>query len=521
MNVTKRDGRSEPINLDKYHDMVGFFCEGLSGCSISEIELAASPNFYDGIKTSDVHKATTKATADLISLRSPNYQYAAARSLLMEIRKEVWGQWEPKPLEETIKRNIKLGFYENVYDYFSEDEVNHYSNKINHKKDLNFSYCGLTTAIDKFIVKSKSKNLLLEAPQELNMLVSMMIFKDDPKRDELIYDYYTKLSDFEISLPSPLMSGLRTPVKGYASCCLIDMGDKTTSLAAANGAVVTMTSFKAGIGIHGSSVRGLDAPVNNGTVKHTGPVPIYRWFESAVKSFSQGARGGSATMYNMFWNWDIEKILTLKSNKSTPENSVKKLDYGIGFNELFFERARKNEDITLFSSEESRSLLDNVYDYDVWEKTYLELENTRGIRKKKVKARKILKSFGTERFETGRYYPFFIDNVNRGPLKPSIYMSNLCVSGDTIIETENGKKEIKDVIINENEKVKSFNINTNIVEFKEITDFAMTNPKSKVMKITDETGKFIKCTEDHKIWTENRGYIMAKNLVESDILNLQ
>jgi len=519
MNVTKRNASIEKLNLEKYHEMVAFTVEGLSGCSISEIELAASPNFFDGIKTSDIHKVTTKATADLISLRKPNYQYAAARSLLTEIRKEVWGQWEPKHLSETIDRNIKAGYYENIRLYYTSEEIDYFNSKIKHEKDLNFTYIGLTTAIDKFIVKIKG-GLLLETPQELNMLVAMVAFKNDPRRDEFIIDYYNKLSDFEISLPSPLMSGLRTPATGYASCCLIDGGNKTRTLIAANGAAALMTTWKAGIGLHGGHVSGINAMVKNGTISHNGSVSILRWNESAVKWASQGNRGGSATSYHAFWNWEIEKILTLKSNKSTPENSVKKLDYGIGFNKLFFDRAIRNEKITLFSAEETTDLYKNIYDYDLWEKTYLDYEKKRGIRKKRVSAQKILKSFATERFETGRYYPLFLDNVNRGPLKPSLYMSNLCLAGDTIIETENGSKKIEDVIIGE--LVKSFNTETKEVEYKEITNFAMTNPKARVMKITDEkTGNFIKCTEFHKVWTENRGYVLAKDLVPDDILNIK
>lgn len=426
MNVTKRDGRLEELNLDKYHEMCGWFVEGLAGCNVSEIELAAAPQFFDGIKTSDIHKVTTKATADLISLRSPNYQYAAARSLLMELRKGVFGQWEPKPLLETVKRNIKLGYYENILEFYTEDEINYYCSKINHQKDLTFTYSGLTTVIDKYIVKIKAKGTLLESPQELNMLVSMVAFKLDPKRDEFILDYYNKLSDFEISLPSPLMSGLRTPVKGYASCCLIDSGDSKDQLTSANAASVVMTTIRAGIGLHNGNIRGIGAPVSNGTVVHTGITPILRWHESGVKAFSQGSRGGGATSYHAFWNWEIEKVLTLKSNKSTPENSVKKLDYGIGFNKLFFDRARKNEKITLFSAEETRDLYKNLHDYDLWVATYLAYENTRGIRKRKVSARKLLESFASEYFETGRYYPLFLDNANRGPLSESVYMSNLC-----------------------------------------------------------------------------------------------
>lgn len=424
--VTKRNNKKELLDLEKYHAMVSWTVEGLSGCSLSEIELAAAPQFEDGIKTSDIHKITTKATADLISLRSPNYQYAAARSLLMELRKEVFGQWEPLGLNNTIRRNVDLGYYENVYDYYTEEEINYYSSKINHDKDLNFTYGGLVTLIDKYTVKNKKENKLLESPQELFMLVSMMVFKNDPKRDEFILEYYNSLSDFEISLPSPLMSGLRTPSKGYASCCLIDLGDNRNSLISSNGAVTQMTTLSAGIGIFGGNIRGVGAPVRNGTIIHNGATSILRWFESAVKWASQGSRGGSGTSYHAFWNWEIEKILTLKSNKSTPENSVKKLDYGIGFNKLFFNRARKDEDITLFSAEETRDLFDNLYDYDLWEKTYIKYENTPGIRKKKVSAKSILKKFATERFETGRYYPVFLDHANDGPLKSVIKMSNLC-----------------------------------------------------------------------------------------------
>ena len=660
INVIKRNGKKEALDLNKYHDMVGFFCENLSGCSVSEIELAASLQFVDGIKTSDIHKMTTKATADLISLKNPNYQYAAARSLLMEIRKEVWGQWKPKPLQETINKNVKNGFYEDFNKYYTKEEIAKWASKIKYVRDLNFTYAGLRTAIDKFLIKSKTKNIILETPQELNMLLSMAMFKTDPKRDERILDYYNDLSTFKISLPSPIMSGLRSTSKGYASCCLIDIGDTTESLTAANSAAVIMTAHKAGIGL-GSGIRGSGASVKNGTVKHTGPVPILRWFEGAVKAFSQGSRGGchfrdteveiledagtykkikiqdvkindyiksynietnkiepnkvtelikpsvknpmkistkggyiinsekhpilvkrnnkwlyvksldlelgdmlmtsegnielinkietpriednfydltvdkvnnffagfetlycghnSATIYHVFWDWDIEKILTLKSNKSTPENSVKKLDYGIGFNALFFERARKNENITLFSAEEVPLLIDNLYDYNLWVETYLAYEKKKGIRKKKLNARKLLKLFATERFETGRYYPLFLDNVNQGPLKASIKMSNLCLTGDTIVETNNGVKELKNVEIGE--LVKSYNTETKETEYKEILNFAMTSPKAKIIKITDESGKFIKCTEDHQIWTENRGYVMAKDLVETDILNIQ
>ncbi|MCD6435754.1 MAG: ribonucleoside-diphosphate reductase subunit alpha [Clostridiales bacterium] len=423
MNVIKRSGKIEPLNIDKIHQVLAWGENGLNNVSISEVELQANLQFTNNMLTSDIHKVLTKTTADLISEKYPNYQYFAARMLLMQNRKEVYGQFDSLPLNTIVQKNIKLGYYEDIYKYFTPAEIDYYDSRINYDRDYTFTYAGLRTVLDKYAVTNKKTEKIYETPQIIFMLVSMIKMKDEK---ELIIDYYNALSKFKISLPSPIMAGLRTPVKGYSSCCKIDAGDTKDSLIAANAASVVMTTIKAGIGIFGGSIRGLGANVANGTIKHTGNVPILKWFESAVKSFSQGSRGGGATIYYTFWHWEIEKILTLKSNKSTEENSVRKLDYGIGINQLLWDRAEKNENITLFSAEETPELINNLNDYDKWVETYLMYEQKRGIRKKKIKARDIIKSFATEAFETGRYYPLMLDNVNRGPLKSVIKMSNLC-----------------------------------------------------------------------------------------------
>ncbi|MCD6434766.1 MAG: ribonucleoside-diphosphate reductase subunit alpha [Clostridiales bacterium] len=425
IEVRKRNGDYEPLNIDKIHKALEWAENDMHNVSISEVELTANLQFKNKMKTSDIQKILTKSAADLISERYPNYQHLAANLLLMENRKEVYGKFEPLPLLDVIKKNIKSKHYENILEYFSEDEIDSYSSKINYQRDFNFTYAGLRTVLDKYAIKVN--DIPIETPQVVFMLVSMVMFK---KEKELIMPFYNALSKFKISLPSPIMSGLRTPNKGYSSCCLIDVGDTKESLIAANGAAVVMTTVRAGIGLHGGSIRGINAAVANGTMKHTGNVPILKWFESAVKSFSQPNRGGSATIYYPFWHWEIEKILTLKSNKSTDENSVRKLDYGIGFNQLIWDRAKADETITLFSSEETPDLISNMNDYDLWEKTYLSYEDKRGIRKKKVSARSIISLFATEAFETGRYYPHFLDNVNKGPLVDVIKMANLCAEID-------------------------------------------------------------------------------------------
>jgi ribonucleoside-diphosphate reductase alpha chain len=425
--VKKRNGDIVPLDLEKYHKMIEWICEGLNNVSPSEIEISSKIQFVDGVSTSDIHKITTKAIADLISERSPNYQYAAARSLLMDIRKELFGTFKPTPLLETVKKNIASGHYENILEYYTEEEINYLDSKINHDKDFTFTYSGLRTVVDKFIVQDRVKDKLLESPQMLFMLVPAVMFKNE-KEDRLkqVVSYYNDLSDFYISLPSPIMSGLRTPIKGYSSCCLIDAGDSTKSLTSATSAAVVMTTIKAGIGLSNSGIRGIGAPVANGTVIHTGIVKMLQWFQSAVKAFSQGSRGGGATSYHMCWNWEIEKIINLKSNKSTEENSAKGLDYGIGFPDLFFKRLEENKEWTLFSAEETQDLMTNLYDTQLWEKTYIDYENKKGIRKKKINAREFFKDYATQYFETGRIYPLFVSAVNKGPLKSVIKMSNLC-----------------------------------------------------------------------------------------------
>lgn len=427
MKVTKRNGNTENINLEKFHQMVEWGCEGITNVSPSEIELNSSIQFTDGISTKDIHKIVIKSSADLITDRTPNYQTVAARLLLMEVRKEVFGQFEPKSLIETMKRNIDLGYYENLFEYFSEDEIEFFDSKIKHDRDFDFTYAGLRTMLDSYTVKNDG--IYLESPQQLNMLVSMTAFKNEPDpilRKNYIVGYYNYLSTFEISLPSPFMSGLRTHIKGYASCCLIDLGDSKESLTSANSAVITMSTIRAGIGTFGGNIRGIGAWVSNKTMKHTGVVQILQWFEKAVRAFSQPNRGGAATNYQAVWNWEIETIINLKSNKNTEENSVKKLDYGIGFPNLFFDRVAKNEEWTLFSAEETRDLFDDLGDTEIWNARYEAYENNKSIRKRKVNARQLLQDYAIQYYETGRIYPLFLTNANNGPLKSQIKMSNLC-----------------------------------------------------------------------------------------------
>jgi len=423
--VTKRNGTQDALDLSKIHNVLEWASNNISNISISQIELNANLQLYDGITTTNIHDILTKSAADLISKRTPNYQYVAGRLLLMQLRKEVYGQFEPIKLSVIIDRNIKLGYYEDFYKYYTLDEINEYNTCINYDRDFTFTHSMLRTNMDSYTVKIKSKNMILETPQELFMLIPMILFKDEPNRKELILEYYKDLSTYKISLPSPIMSGVRTPLKGYSSCCLIDAGDTKESLTAANAASVIMTTMRAGIGGFKGWIRGENARVGNHTL-HAGITNMLKWFQGAVKAFTQGNRGGGATEYFPFWTWEIERIIKLKSNKLPDDESVRGLDYGIGFNALFFERVKNNKNITLFSAEETRLLIQNVYDYDLWVKTYLDYEKKTDIRKKEINAREFFKEYLTEYFETGRVYPYFLDNMNGKAFNRSLYMLNLC-----------------------------------------------------------------------------------------------
>lgn len=465
MQFIKRDGRKENKDISKIQKMTNWSTEGLNNVSASEIELNASLQFTDGMLTSDIHKIITRSCADLISPRTPNYQFAAARLQLMEIRKEVFGDFEPYSLLKQMKKNIENNMYEDLFLYFTEDEVNYYDSIIVHDKDFNFTYAGIRTFLDSYILKDNGTPT--ESPQHVNMLVSMTLFKNEKDvilRKQLIKEYYTDLSDFKISLPSPFMSGLRTPVKGYSSCCLIDAGDSRESLTAANSASIVMSTFRAGIGLFGGNVRGIGAWVANKCIKHTGITQIYKWMESAVRAFAQPNRGGAATVYNACWNWEIEKIINLKSNKSTEENSVKKLDYGVGFPNLFFERVAKNEKWTLFSAEETRDLFENLVDEELWNKTYINYEKRKDVRKKEINARQLLFDFATQYFETGRIYPLFLTNANKGPLKVPIKMSNLCAEILLYV------KELKDLYDDKGEIALCILTNINAGKLKSLDD---------------------------------------------------
>lgn len=530
MQVTKRNGDLEPYSVEKIHQVVEWATEGLAGVSFSDIEMNANLSLYDKIKTSDIHKILIKSANDLISEVSPNYQYAAARLLNMSIRKEVWKGMSPPNFLQFIQVNIDNGMYDpDILVKWSKEDIEVLGDYISHNRDDMYTYAGLQQMVDKYLIKNRGTNELFETPQFSYMCIAMCLF-DDIKDVKDAYDTY---STFKVNLPTPIMAGVRTTIKQFASCVLVDVDDDLDSIFSSVHAVGKYTARRAGIGINIGRVRPINSLIRGGEVLHTGLIPYLKNFESAVKSTSQnGLRGGSANVNIPFWHYEIEDVLVLKNNAGTDDNRVRKLDYTIQFCKLFYERLINNEDITLFSPAECKGLYEAFGDNEKFEELYLKYENAYSIKfKKKIPARKLAQVYAKERLETGRIYSMNIDHVNnRGAWDIPVKMTNLCcLVGDSIVTcsldgvvTEVSMIELVDLFKSGiSIKVLSKDVKSGESSFQEISMADMTRKDADLLEITDEeSGYSIRCTPDHQIFTKNRGYVMAEDLTENDILDI-
>ena len=412
MHVKKRNEDKEVFDIDKIHKVVQWATEGINGVSFSDIEMNANLSITDGITTSDIHKILIKSANDLISESSPNYQYVAARLLNMQLRKEVWRSGDtPIELQHFLEIRIDNGIYDPmILEKWDSDQVKIFSSYLNHKRDDLFTYAGLQQMIDKYLVKNRSTGDIHETPQYAYMIIAMCLF-DDIQDVKDAYDIY---STFKINLPTPIMAGVRTTIKQFASCVLVDVDDDLDSIFSSVHAVGRYTARRAGIGLNVGRIRPINSPIRGGEVIHTGLIPYLKNFESAVKSTSQnGIRGGSATVHIPFWHYEIEDIIVLKNNAGTDDNRVRKLDYSVQFCKLFYDRLINNEYITLFSPHEAKGLYEAFGDNEKFEELYLKYENARSLKfKKKILARKLAEVFARERLETGRIYSMNIDTAN-------------------------------------------------------------------------------------------------------------
>lgn len=427
MKILKRNGEKEDFSVEKIHKVVEWATEGINGVSFSDIEMNANLALYDGMSSEEIHQILIKSANDLISKSSPNYQYVAARLLNMHLRKSVWGCGD-KPIGflNFLRINVDNGVYDPfILDKWSSEDIKSIEKFINHDRDNQFTYAGLQQLIDKYLVKNRNTGKIYETPQFAYMCIAMCLF-DNIEEVKKAYDCY---STFKINLPTPIMAGVRTNIRQFASCVLVDVDDNLDSIFSSIHAVGKYTARRAGIGLNIGRVRPINSPIRGGEVIHTGLIPYLKNFESAVKSTSQnGLRGGSATVHIPFWHYEIEDVLILKNNAGTDDNRVRKLDYSIQFSKLFYDRLIKNEDITLFSPKEAADLYEAFGNNAHFDQLYLKYENSRSMQfKKKISARKLAEIYARERLETGRIYSMNIDSANEhGSWAVPVYMSNLC-----------------------------------------------------------------------------------------------
>lgn len=439
IQVTKRDGRKEPLDIEKLHKVVFFACEGIAGVSASEVELHSQVQFFDGITSSEIQETLIKSAADLISEENPNYQFVAGRLINYHLRKQVYGQYEPPELLDITIKNIDLGFYDKeILKTYSKKEFATLNKYIKHQRDEKLTYVAMEQFRGKYLVQNRVTGQIYETPQIAYMLIAMTLFQNYPTDTRLrwVKEYYDAISQHDISLPTPVMAGVRTPQRQFSSCVLIEADDSLDSINATTSSIVKYVSQKAGIGIGAGRIRALGSPIRKGDAYHTGVIPFYKMFQAATRSCSQGGvRNGAATLYYPIWHLEVEDLLVLKNNKGTEDNRVRHMDYGVQFNKLMYERLISGGNITLFSPSDVPGLYESFFnDQHVFKILYEAAEKNNNIRKKTLKAIDLFTSFMEERKNTGRIYLQNVDHANThssfDESVAPIHQSNLCAEID-------------------------------------------------------------------------------------------
>ena len=484
--VVKRGGQTEAIDLEKVHRMVEAACRDVAGVSESSVEMNSGLQFYDGITSTEIQSILIKSAADLICLETPNYQYVAARLLLFQVRKSVFNtKWKDSeiypPLKDIVLRNINYNVYdEKLITYYSDEEWDKLNTYMKHDRDLLFTYAGLRQVVDKYLVQDRSSGQLYESPQYMYMLIAATLFKEYPSENRLQYvkRYYDSVSSFKINIPTPIMAGIRTPLRQFASCVLVDSDDTLDSIFSSDMAIGRYVAQRAGIGINAGRIRGLGSKIRGGEVQHTGIIPFLKKFESTVRCCTQnGVRGGSATVHFPIWHQEIEDILVLKNNKGSEDNRVRKLDYSIQLSKLFYERFLKNEEITLFSPHEVPGLYE-AFGLPEFDEMYEKYERAYSVPKTKINAQKLFMELLKERAETGRIYIMNIDHCNSHSSffedEAKISMSNLCQEitlPTTPLTSPNDKKgEVALCILS---AINVGNLTNDLKELPELCDLAV------------------------------------------------
>lgn len=502
MEVLKRDGSKEKINLDKIHRVLDWATEGLDNVSTSLIEVKSNIQLYDGISTEDIHQTLTKTAADLISEETPNYQYVAARLAFFRMRKKAYGDFKPIPLYEQIVKLTDKGYYDkHILEDYSYEDIEILGNYLDHDRDYKFSYAGIKQLEGKYLVQNRVTGDIYETPQVLYMLVAMCLFSSyKENRLDYVKRYYDAISLFKLSLPTPIMGGVRTPVRQFSSCVVIESGDSLDSIKGTSNAIVDYVSRRAGIGIGAGAIRAEGSEIRGGQAVHTGVIPFYKLFQTSVKSCSQGAlRGGAATLHYPIWHLEFPSLIVLKNNRGVEDNRVRHMDYSVQINKLMYERLIKGKDITLFSPHDVEGLYEAFFeDQELFEKLYTAAESDENIRKRIIPASEVFSMLMQERASTGRIYIQNVDHVNsHGAFLEDvapIRMSNLCVAPETKVLTREGYEVIGDL---EGQEVDVWN-----GQEWSTTTVVKTGTNQKLIKVSTNFNQEIECTPYHKFYVQ-------------------
>ena len=544
INVVKRSGVTEQLDLEKWQAQITKICNGTSDISQSMIEIKASPHFYDGITTREIDEITLRAVVDLIDVESnptvghTNYQYVAGKQRLSMLRKDVYGQYQPPHLYDIVKKNVETGLYTaELLEWYSEDDWNRMDEIVDHSKDETYSYAAIAQLIEKYLVRNRSTKEIYETPQIRYMVAAATVFhsEDSSKRLKFIKEYYNAASDGLFTLATPVLAGLGTPTKQFSSCVLIRSDDDLDSIFASGEMMAKYASKRAGIGLEIGRLRSLGSPIRGGEITHTGMIPFLKKWFGDLRSCSQGGiRNASATVFYPIWHHQFDDLIVLKNNQGTEETRVRHMDYGVVLSAFFWRRFKNKENITFFDPNEVPDLYEAFYkNTRKFEELYVKYEKRKDLRKKTMSAEEVFKGgILKERTDTGRIYLVFIDNVmNQGPFDPeyhTIYQSNLCcVTGDTRVTFQHENGTIEQISMSSaverfelggltTSKIKSFN--NGQVSWENVSAAIKTKTVTELYEIEDENGNVLRCTGDHLIFTKNKGYIRADELTETDEL---
>ena len=547
IQVTKRSGISVPLDVSKWQGQIAKVCCGTADVSQSMIEIKAQPHFYDGISTREIDEITLRAIVNLIDVEAnpdvghTNYQFVAGNQRLSMLRKDVYGSYTPPDLYEIVKKNVELGFYTSeLLEWYGEDEWNRMNDIIDHSKDEEYSYAAIEQMIEKYLVRNRATKEIYETPQVRYMIAAATVFHNEQPNQRLkfIKEYYNAASDGLFTLATPVLAGLGTNTKQFSSCVLIRSDDNLDSIFASGEMMAKYASKRAGIGLEIGRLRALGSPIRGGEIMHTGMIPFLKKWFGDLRSCSQGGiRNASATVFYPIWHLQFDDLIVLKNNQGTEETRVRHMDYGVVLSAFFWRRFKNKENITFFDPNEVPDLYEAFYkDTNLFEKLYVKYEKTANLRKKTISAEEVFKSgILKERTDTGRIYLVFIDNVmNQGPFDPeyhTIYQSNLCcVTGDTQVVFQHANGDIEQMSMStaverfelgnlSNSKIKSFK--NGEVSWENVSAAIKTKTVTELYEIEDETGNILRCTGDHLVFTKNRGYIRADDLVETDELCIE